>query len=722
MEMTRGLAALAALAALGAAANARATPAGLSAAAARPLVADGRTGVPIAVRGAPGPLEGERADLPALPIVRCEGAAALPARPGHPPVVLPPARPSGYTLACTVEARGAVARFALPVAAPPPGLYLEVAPAHVAGGGAVIQVRPFLIEREAVRRPTGVRLAASVGTLAPAAGGWTLTLPPGAAPRTVAIVAWAEGHAAAAFVPVAGHVEVPVRTKGAASVTVRLPGGSFGPVLVKRDRVTVPVVVPPGVGRAVARATDARGEAREEIVDLHPPPLARIAALGASDAAADGSGRVLVAVSAEDGGPAPAGLRLRARAERGRAGAALARGPGLWEVPYAAPASLGPDRVVVTVPGVGEAAASLAVVPASPAEIRVAVPTQALGPGAAWHASIIVRDGARNVVRTVTPTATLDGRPLAVTPAGPGWMVAATAPVRVPPSGAVILEVRAGEARAREILPIRAAPAASASLTVAAAGRTAELNVRARDRHGNAVPASGFELRVDGARPGPARPAGDDVRVALAAEPDARAADVEVVAGGRTLARARVRFAPPLHALVLGGWAGGGLLTGLGDLTTARAAAGLGLRRGIGRFELTLTAGVEGYLWSDTVQVAAGGAALAVDRSLKVLGVPLALRARLPLRPWLGVAAAAAFVPTFVRGTSDPRLQSPERFGRTLPGARLGLAGDVAVGPGRAVLGVSYGWARLSDTPITGNVDGLFVGLSYELWLVDLGL
>jgi hypothetical protein len=36
------------------------------------------------------------------------------------------------------------------------------------------------------------------------------------------------------------------------------------------------------------------------------------------------------------------------------------------------------------------------------------------------------------------------------------------------------------------------------------------------------------------------------------------------------------------------------------------------------------------------------------------------------------------------------------------------------------VLGLGYGRARLASAPITGNVDGLFAGLFYEVWPLEL--
>jgi hypothetical protein len=699
-----------------------APPGALQAVAAGPAVADGRTAVPVRVTGGPGPFDGEHAELPELPTLRCEGAATLPARPDRMPLVLPPARPGGAELACTVTLRGATARLTIRAAAPPPGLYVEAAPDGSAAGDAALRLRPFIVERGGVRWPTDARLAASVGSLARRPdGSFTLQLPPGAAPRTVAVAAWAADRAGAVFVPIAGHLELPVRTRRAVSVTVRLPGGTFGPVPVRRDRATVALVVPPGVARAVVRATDARGGASEEIVGLNPPPTARVAALAAAPEAPAGETRpIVVAVADTDGGPAPAGPAPRAAVERGRLGTARPRGPGLWELPYRAPGRLGPDRVTVTARGAPGVEVQLAVAPAAPHEVLVVLPPAALAPGAPLRAPLVIRDASRNLVTGRQPRATLEGRPVAVEPSGAGWTVVATLPRRVPPGGAD-LAVEVGAARARVRVPMRSAAAASASVAVAARDRTAELRLRVRDRHGNVVPADGYRVIVAGAQPGAARAAGEDLAIPLVADPDARAAQIEVLAGDASLARARVRFAPPPRALVLGAWAAGGMLSNLGDLTAGRGAAGVAIRRGVGPLELALSAGLEGFAWSDTTRLTAAGAERAVDRRLAVLGFPVALRARLALTRRLGVSAAAAFVPTVVHGTSDPHVQPADSFARTLVGVRGLCAGDVAVGPGRLQLAVGYGRARLSGGPITGNVDGLSFGLSYEVWLLDLG-
>jgi hypothetical protein len=535
----------------------------------------------------------------------------------------------------------------------------------------------------------------------------------------VAIALEIDGRPAAAFLPVTGRVQIPVRTRHARTVTVRLPGGYAGPFAVSGERVSVPVEVPPGVGVAVVRAVSARREAKEELVDLNPPQLPRIAALGPDVALTVGVvSSILVAVADGRGAPAPAASAPAARAARGTLEPAVPRGAGLWEIPYRAPATPGPDRVTITAPG--DAAAGAAEVPltihaGAPNALRITLPTHALLPGARLVGSLAVRDAAGNPLSGLPVRAWLGSVPATIEPAEGGYTVLAAVPERLE-GRALRLRVEAPGARLDAEVAVQPGPPAAARLAVRPAGRRADLDLSVVDRHGNAVDPEDFQVRAAGGRLGRLRAEGHGYRAELEAEPWGRGAEVEVSAAGEVLARQRVRFAPPAGLLRLGAWAGAAWLHNLGDLSAPRYGGGLGLRRTFGPVELTLAAGVEGVVWSDTKLTTIAGAERALDRRLTLVAVPVSLRARVPLRRTVGAAVALGVVPTWASGRVEADFQTPESFTKWTAGVRGETSGDVALGPGRVVLALGYGHAGLAGTPIRGNLDGLYVRLSYEWW------
>jgi hypothetical protein len=84
------------------------------------------------------------------------------------------------------------------------------------------------------------------------------------------------------------------------------------------------------------------------------------------------------------------------------------------------------------------------------------------------------------------------------------------------------------------------------------------------------------------------------------------------------------------------------------------------------------------------------------------------------------VAVAASLVPAWARGRVDAEFQPSETFSKWVVGVRGEAAGDLELGPGRVVLSLGYGWGALHGTPITGNLEGLYVRLGYEWWFWTL--
>jgi hypothetical protein len=535
----------------------------LEARAAGAAPADGRSMMVIEVHGGPPRDEDEREDAPELPLAECKGAAVLPARGAQAPLLLAPAHPAGLTLPCEARLRGASAPFSVVLTPPSPGLYAAATP-PLGRSGQTIQLRPFIVGQDGkTRPPRGLRAAASAGGLTLTADGLTVTPPPGP-PRALAVALFAEGRSGAAFVPLVGRMELPVKVSRAADVTVRLGGRHFGPVPARGTSVTLQIDVAPGLTTAVVRAVSRGGETREEVAALTVPELPRIAAVAAEGSLLLGGKTTLaVAVAAPNGGPAPRAARLSGRAVRGELAAAEPRGPGLFEVLYTAPRTAGTDSIAFGVDG--DVAAGTAQL-----EIEVTEGPRALPPAV-----------------VVAPTQ-------------------------------------------------------------------------------------------------PARPA------------------------------------PPARTLALGAFAGGGYLTNVGDLQTGRFGGGLALRKELGRFDLALSIGVEGYTFSDEVSALLGGAERTVSRTVTTIAVPVMLRARLPLGRF-GLSVAGGVGPLHVRGRADPGFEEAATFARTLLDARGEIGADVRLGPGNVVAAFTVGRAKLEGTPITGNVDGLAVHLCYEWWFAVLG-
>lgn len=135
-----------------------------------------------------------------------------------------------------------------------------------------------------------------------APGVWTFTFtPPKEAFPHVAIVAGTIETAATSavgFVPLRlwGRGETAVRTKPNSEVTVFIGNESHGPVRSDASGLAkVPLVVPPGPERAVARSVDELGNESQKTIDLAVPAFNRVALLALDDPVpADGSGRARV--------------------------------------------------------------------------------------------------------------------------------------------------------------------------------------------------------------------------------------------------------------------------------------------------------------------------------------------------------------------------------------------------------------------------------------------
>jgi hypothetical protein len=140
-------------------------------------------------------------------------------------------------------------------------------------------------------------------------------------PQQLAAIVWRPG---AGFhlvrVPMLGRTVVPVRTRRASTVTISVGGRDFGPHSSKAGRLSVPVLVRPGVTEARVKVIDSFGLASEKRIAIAAPAYNLLAL------ALDRSTRELALASAEPARGLPS-LEVNGRAVQPRSLA-----PGLWSV------------------------------------------------------------------------------------------------------------------------------------------------------------------------------------------------------------------------------------------------------------------------------------------------------------------------------------------------------------------------------------------------------
>ena len=688
------------------------------------LRGDGRTAGSVELSGGPDSLEGEDRRLPDSGSISCAGAGVVAASGALAPRVLAPASAGPAELACVARRRGLEALFSLHVDPPGPGLYAVLLPAP---GPGQLTLRPFRLQEGKSVAPRSVHAAASAGELRQAAAGDALrvALPPGRAPRAIAVALLDDDGEGAAFLPVPGRTQLRLRSKRRSWLSVRVAGAIHGPVRAPEGKATMSVLVPPGTRLGVVRAVDRLGNAREVRIDLETPSLPRIAAVASgTQVIAGGELRVAVALAAPDGAPAE-NAALRASARRGSLEGPVQRGGGLWFARYRAPRTAGRDRIAVNVegdPAAGSVELEVDVLPGPPAQIALDLPELPARAGDELAVRAAVRDALGNAVAPVALEASFAGVPARVSWEGATASVTGSVPGHLSANAVEVL-VRSGDAaRVVARIEVRPAEAFSAELSAESAQRTARIRAVVRDRFGNALGASGFAVEADGASVGPVQPSASGVAEAsLEAAPHARAAQAWVTAGGRVLARTAIAFDPPPEAWLLFAWAQGGGMSNGGALRAPRFGAGMGIRRQFGPVEGGLLAGLDALSYRDEIAGTVGGAQQPVSRHLFALAVPLLLRARLPFARHFGASLEAGPIAAFAWSSASSQASGTERLVSVRPGVRVRATVDFSVGRSRIALGASLGTTRLVDGPVRGEIEGgsLFVG--YEAWWLDIG-
>ena len=161
----------------------------------------------------------------------------------------------------------------------------------------------------------------------------------------VALCAWpypdsVYGAVGGLRVPLSTAIELPGQTEPEAQMSISLAGTSFGPVRAGADgRFKLPVVVPPGFGRASGVAVDKLGNRRTLPIDLRLPPTDQLACVvNPSRLPNDGSGKARVLCATSDPfGKVLASSKVRLVAQRGTLSPGRAIDEGLMEWTYWAP-------------------------------------------------------------------------------------------------------------------------------------------------------------------------------------------------------------------------------------------------------------------------------------------------------------------------------------------------------------------------------------------------
>lgn len=200
--------------------------------------------------------------------------------------------------------------------------------------------------------------------------------------------------------PLWGQGDAVVKTRAFAEVTVRIGPRTYGPI--KADAAglgTVPVVVPPGEGKAFYGT-------REIDLGLPAVPLLHLS-LGAREVAGDHTNTVAVrAYSVTAQGQPRADLPLKFSATVGQVSAARAAGPGVTEADWTLPPGP-PATAELSVWSPAErsstSVARLAVLPGPPAKLSVSVTPQRLVAGASGKVQVRVGQADARGYATASP-------------------------------------------------------------------------------------------------------------------------------------------------------------------------------------------------------------------------------------------------------------------------------------------------------------------------------
>lgn len=526
--------------------------------------------------------------------------------------------------------------------------------------------------------------------------------------------------------PVFGRDTLALQTKPSSRVEVRIGGATFGPVRSSAaGRARIPVLVPPGIRTATVQVRDSFGNETETAFDLRPPAFRRVRVLASAPSAswADAAPVWLEIFAVDPLGRPARRAELSVAATRGELGPADERAPGVFFIPFRAPArAAGADaRIEARLPGPDAAAdaRTIAIAPGPAARIALKASPPAASPQGRVRIEGAVLDARDNELPEEPLVFRTDFG--AVTGLSPR-----AAELRVPASFGGREQAHL-VARARDLevdLPIPLVAGTPAALQV----RFAEAQIRANqeveatvlvaDAAGNPVSGALPRFAAVGASLQPARELGAGrYAVLLRALPEsAPAAELRVTAGTAQLSSRILVVAAAQRAF------------GLAAGTWLFAQHNLG-RAGAGGFELELAGqspspGLE--LFGRAVALRFAPATVPIDgsavqrASLEAFGAQAGARVVWPLGSrWsvhTGGAAGLLRALGTLRIQGGPANGIAEPTARWVPSLSAAGGGSLRLGHSRFVVETAF-----TAAPSSGAVRGNLGGLSLRAgWLIDL--
>lgn len=513
-----------------------------------------------------------------------------------------------------------------------------------------------------------------------------------------------------------GKGQTTVKTKPKSSVTVFIGNESFGPVVADGDGAArVPIIVPPGPERAVARSIDEVGNESQKTIDLGVPTFNRLAAVALDDTvSADGGGaaRVLAFVVDKKGDPLYQ-AKLKGKASVGIVDKEVTGlAPGMFLVLFRpGKAARGKATIDLTLEGApgSKAQAAVEVLTGRPTRAAIEAERTTLSADDPRALAVALRlyDGGGNAVPAQAASVDVDlGRIEAIESlAGGGrkltWMIPAelsqpkaTLTVRLP-SGEVLgtmdVGLSAGKPAAASFAPIEGVTADGQS--------SVEVRLSVVDRAGNPLPPTGATLAVDPAygRLLGAAVDGGSYRARFVAEPRDSDDVASITASvGALAAEAKVKLGARSRARLL---VSSGVLVGSNYGSLLQAGPELSL--------LVRLPGFDGgaYAGLTTAVLQSVSAPAGVDHRAFPLALEGAWRPLLTPELVLHLGLAAGFVLTDeIRGAA--RVVTPGALAQGVLGAGYRL------GPGFLELDVRAG---IADTFPSSTTVGLPLGAAAVL-------
>jgi hypothetical protein len=398
--------------------------------------------------------------------------------------------------------------------------------------------------------------------------------------------------------------------------------------------------------------------------------------------------------------------------------------PGLWLGTYQAPTEAGADTLELSVadePEAGTAWLPLRVTPGPPTSVTIETPPGPHAPGSVVNGLVTLRDSFGNPALGQAPRVRSGATELVVTPQDVRFGFALTLPRLVPKSGAVLVDARTDFAEAKALVPLRAGPAERVEVTVVPHATTADVSIAATDGFGNVVREPDFTVRAQGGQVAPLSWQDERLRTVFTAQRGVRQGEITVESSAAVLAQARFELEPPEPGLTLVLGAATGVANNGAALWGPRFGASVGLQRRFGPAELGLSVGAEFFLASNTGAVRAGEQDFAWRQSIELLTFPVLLRTRFAVAWRLGAAVGVTVAPAYARVVVLGGPPEATFVGAAGDGAGMALRGhaalDLALGPGRVVLGFFAGHFFYSSRAAVGSPERLALLLGYD-WAV----